>query len=92
MELTITTEAQDGFDFIAGLEKTTANALIAKTVEDRGLSYLQDKKRIALTDLLSKVEKNPTAYKASIEAIAIIEAEKEVIPPIVEPIEVIKGV
>jgi hypothetical protein len=77
MEITISTEAQVGYDYIAAKEGITASELITKTVEERGLGFAQDKVRGETEALLRAVEKNPTAYKKSIEAIKVVEDAKE---------------
>jgi hypothetical protein len=77
MKLTISTEAQAGFDYIAVKEGVTAADLITKFVEEKGLGFAQDKARGELEAIIAAVVKNPAAYKASIEAIKVVEDAKE---------------
>jgi hypothetical protein len=69
--------SQLGYEYVALKEGKTAEDLITERAELQGLSYFEDKKRGEMQDLIAKVAKNPLAYKASIEAIAAVEAQKE---------------
>ena len=77
MEITLSKEAIAGFVYVAGVDGITTEARVSKFVEDKGLEYYQHMKKMEVANLLQKVEKNPLAYKASIEAIAVVEEQKE---------------
>ena len=77
MEIKLSTNAQLGFDYIASKEGKTVEAIVSESIERQGLAFFEDKKRGEIQDLIAKVQKYPTACKASIEAIAAVEAQKE---------------
>ena len=77
MEIKLSANAQLGFDYIASKEGKTVEAIVSESIERQGLAFFEDKKRGEIQDLIAKVQKYPTACKASIEAIAAVEAQKE---------------
>ena len=77
MEIKLSANAQLGFDYIALKEGKTVVAIVSESIERQGLAFFEDKKRGEIQDLIAKVQKYPTACKASIEAIAAVEAQKE---------------
>lgn len=77
MEIKLSANAQLGFNYIASKEGKTVEAIVSESIERQGLAFFEDKKRGEIQDLIAKVQKYPTACKASIEAIAAVEAQKE---------------
>ena len=77
MEIKLSANAQLGFNYIASKEGKTVEAIVSEGIERQGLAFFEDKKRGEIQDLIAKVQKYPTACKASIEAIAAVEAQKE---------------
>ena len=77
MEIKLSANAQLGFDYIASKEGKTVEAIVSESIERQGLAFFEDKERGENEILVKAVMKNPSAYKASIEAIAAVEAQKE---------------
>ena len=77
MEIKLSANAQLGFDYIASKEGKTVEAIVSESIERQGLAFFEDKERGENEILVKAVMKNPSAYKASIKAIAAVEAQKE---------------
>jgi uncharacterized protein (DUF342 family) len=83
MKITLSENAQTGFDYIAAKEEKTVEALVSEIMERQGQAFYEDKGREETQVLLKKVESNPSAFKDSIETIHAelerikAEAEKE---------------
>lgn len=71
----ITEAAQEGYEYQAGINGESVEALINRRAEEIGINYVFGKRGAELNQMIEKISKNPAAYKASIEAIA--EAEQE---------------
>ena len=77
MEIKLSANAQIGFDYIASKEGKTVEAIVTESIERQGLAFFEDKERGENELLVKAVMRNPSAYKAAIEAIKTVEDAKE---------------
>jgi hypothetical protein len=72
MKYTLSAEALEGYEYEAANTGVAVEDMIQKRISDQGMSFLAEKKRTSVKRLLTKVEKNPEAYRANIEATAAV--------------------
>jgi cytochrome c-type biogenesis protein CcmE len=76
--VTISDDAQAGYEYQAGVEGTTEQALIDKFAEEKGVSYWHNMKRAQTAEVVKAIEKHPEAYLDAVLAIkAVKDAEDE---------------
>ena len=90
MEIKLSANAQIGFDYIASKEGKTVEAIVSESIERQGLAFFEDKERGENELLVKAVMRNPSAYKAAISAIKVVEDKREADELAAKEAEVVK--